>query len=123
MTPLDTVRFALRALRDNKMRSMLTMVGIVIGVSAVVTAVSVGQGASSGVTNSIGQLGNNLLTIIPGSPRFGPGQASAGAAQQSLKPADAAAILERCTGSVLAVWIGHALLNAAMFVLLFCGYE
>jgi putative ABC transport system permease protein len=103
MTPLDTMRFALRALRDNKMRSTLTMVGIVIGVSAVVTAVSVGQGASSGVTNSIGQLGNNLLTIIPGSPRFGPGQAGSGAASQSLKPGDADAILERCGASVLAV--------------------
>ena len=103
MTPLDTMRFALRALRDNKMRSTLTMVGIVIGVSAVVTAVSVGQGASSGVTNSIGQLGNNLLTIIPGSPRFGPGQAGSGAASQTLKPADAAAILDRCSASVLAV--------------------
>ena len=103
MTPLDTMRFALRALRDNKMRSTLTMVGIVIGVSAVVTAVSVGQGASSGVTNSIGQLGNNLLTIIPGSPRFGPGQANQGAASQSLKPGDATAILERCTNSVQAV--------------------
>ncbi len=103
MTPLDTLRFSLRALRDNKMRSSLTMLGVVIGVAAVVTAVSVGQGASAGVTNSIGQLGNNLLTIIPGSPRVGPGQPGQGAMPQTLKPADADAILARCVRSVFAV--------------------
>lgn len=100
MTPLDTLRFALRALRDNKMRSALTMLGVVIGVSAVVTAVAVGDGASKGVTNSIGQLGNNLLTIIPGSPKVAPGTPGLGGAIQTLKPADAEAILERCKGSV-----------------------
>lgn len=103
MTPIDTFRFALRALRDNKMRSALTMLGVVIGVSAVVTAVSVGQGASTNVTNSIGQLGNNLLTIIPGSPRVNPGQPGLGPGVQTLKPGDAVAIKERCSGSVLEV--------------------
>ena len=85
------------------MRSALTMLGVVIGVSAVVTAVSVGQGASTNVTNSIGQLGNNLLTIIPGSPRVNPGQPGLGAGVQTLKPADAVAIKERCSSSVLEV--------------------
>jgi putative ABC transport system permease protein len=82
------------------MRSALTMLGVVIGVSAVVTAVSVGQGASTNVTNSIGQLGNNLLTIIPGSPRVNPGQPGLGPGVQTLKPADAVAIKERCANSV-----------------------
>ncbi len=85
------------------MRSALTMLGVVIGVSAVVTAVSVGQGASTNVTNSIGQLGNNLLTIIPGSPRVNPGQPGLGPGVQTLKPGDAVAIKERCSGSVLEV--------------------
>lgn len=103
MTPLDTVRFSLRALKDNKMRSALTMLGVVIGVSAVVTAVSVGQGASTNVTNSIGQLGNNLLTIIPGSPKVNPGQPGLAAGVQTLKPSDATAIMERCKNSVSGV--------------------
>ncbi len=103
MTPLDTFKFSMRALRDNKMRSALTMLGVVIGVSAVVTAVSVGQGASTNVTNSIGQLGNNLLTIIPGSPKVNPGQPGLGPGVQSLRPADATAILERCKNSVSGV--------------------
>ncbi len=103
MTPLDTLRFALRALRDNKMRSALTMLGVVIGVSAVVTAVAVGEGASTGVTNSIGQLGNNLLTIIPGSPKVQPGQPGLSGAIQTLKPADAEAIATRCSNTVLNV--------------------
>lgn len=103
MTPLDTLRFSLRALRDNKMRSALTMLGVIIGVSAVVTAVSVGQGASEGVTNSIGQLGNNLLTIIPGSHNVNPGQPGLGASPQTLKPSDAEAIQKRCGNSVLYV--------------------
>jgi putative ABC transport system permease protein len=103
MKPLDTFRFSIRALRDNKMRSALTMLGVVIGVSAVVTAVAVGQGASTGVTNSIGQLGNNLLTIIPGSPKVQPGTPGLGSNIQTLKPADADAIIERCSNTVLHV--------------------
>ena len=103
MSPLDTFRFSLRALGDNKMRASLTMLGIIIGVAAVVVAVSVGQGASAGITNSIGQLGSNLLTIIPGSSRAGPGQAGTGGIPQTLTPADADAILVRCAATVTAV--------------------
>ncbi len=103
MTPLDTLRFALRALRDNKMRSALTMLGIIIGVSAVEIAVSVGQGASTNVTRSIGSMGNNLLMIVAGSPRMGPGGPSGGSAPQTLKPADAVAIQQRCAHTVLMV--------------------
>lgn len=101
MTPFDTFRFAWRALRDNRLRSALTILGVVIGVSAVVTAVAVGQGAATSVTNSVGQLGNNLLTIIPGNPNIGPGGLGGGTAPQTLKPADARAILERCAATVL----------------------
>jgi putative ABC transport system permease protein len=100
MTPLDTLRFALRALRDNKMRSALTMLGVVIGVSAVVTAVAVGQGASASVTNSVGQLGNNLLTVISGNSRVAFGPPGTGGNPQSLKPADADAIQTRCAATV-----------------------
>ena len=103
MSPLDTFRFSLRALGDNKMRASLTMLGIIIGVAAVVIAVSVGQGASANITNSIGQLGSNLLTVLPGNSRVGPGQAGTGGIPQTLVPADADAILVRCAATVTAV--------------------
>ncbi len=98
MTPLDTFRFAWRALRDNRMRSGLTMLGVIIGVAAVVAAVAVGQGAAASVTNSVGQLGNNLLYIVPANPRLGPGEPSG--LTQTLKPSDAEAILARCANTV-----------------------
>ena len=61
-----TLRTALRALRRNKMRSALTMLGIIIGVAAVITMVSIGQGADAAVQKQIMSLGTNLLMIIPG---------------------------------------------------------
>jgi putative ABC transport system permease protein len=61
-----TMRTALRALRRNKLRSGLTMLGIIIGVAAVITMVSIGQGADAAVQQQIRSLGNNMLMIIPG---------------------------------------------------------
>jgi putative ABC transport system permease protein len=61
-----TVITALRALGRNKMRSALTILGIVIGVAAVITMVALGQGASLAVQEQIRGLGNNLLMVIPG---------------------------------------------------------
>jgi putative ABC transport system permease protein len=98
MTPLDTFRFATRALRDNMMRSLLTMLGVIIGVTAVVSAIAVGQGGSASILNSVGQLGDNLLYIVPANPRLGPGQPEG--LTQSLKPEDAQAILDHCSGTV-----------------------
>jgi putative ABC transport system permease protein len=104
MTPLDTFRFATRALKDNLMRSLLTMLGIIIGVAAVISAVAVGQGGARNITASVGQLGNNLLYIIPSNPKMGPGQPVG--LSQNLKPADAQAILERCKNTVSRVSSG-----------------
>jgi putative ABC transport system permease protein len=75
MQTLDNVRFALRALRDNRMRTVLTALGVVIGVAAVVAAIGIGQSAFGVVLESVGGLGSNLLYVIPGNPqtRFGPG--------------------------------------------------
>ena len=61
-----TLRAALRALRRNKMRSALTMLGIVIGVAAVIATVSIGQGADAAVQEQIRSLGTNLLMVVPG---------------------------------------------------------
>jgi putative ABC transport system permease protein len=101
MMPLSTLFFALRALRDNRMRSALTALGIIIGVGAVVAAVSVGQGAGATITDQIGQLGNNLLFIVPSNPKFQPGEVTG--VTQSLRIADAEAILERCKKTVAKV--------------------
>ena len=61
-----TLRAALRALRRNKLRSSLTMLGIIIGVAAVIAMVSVGQGANLAVQKQIDSLGTNLLMVVPG---------------------------------------------------------
>jgi putative ABC transport system permease protein len=62
----ESIRIALRGLSANKMRSLLTMLGIIIGVAAVITLVSVGEGVQSFVTTSLQGLGSNLLFVIPG---------------------------------------------------------
>jgi putative ABC transport system permease protein len=73
----ESMRIAWRGLANNKMRTGLTMLGIIIGVAAVIAMVSMGQGASSSVAKSINSLGTNLLTINPGNSRLRmPGQGS-----------------------------------------------
>ncbi|MDD5308847.1 MAG: ABC transporter permease [Deltaproteobacteria bacterium] len=75
----NTFLMSLRAIRRNAMRSVLTILGIVIGVAAVVALVTIGEGATQQVTNQIGALGQNLLTIQPGGghrPGGTPGAAS-----------------------------------------------
>jgi len=66
MSIIDTIRSAFAALTANKLRSSLTMLGIIIGVSAVITLMAVGQGSQKGVTERIRGLGSNLLFIRPG---------------------------------------------------------
>jgi putative ABC transport system permease protein len=69
---IDAVPIALRALAANKMRSALTMLGIIIGVGAVITLMAAGQGAQKGITSRIAGLGSNLLFITPGKPTDNP---------------------------------------------------
>jgi len=69
---LNTLMLALRSIRRNLMRSFLTILGIVIGVSAVITMVTLGNGATLAVQNQISGLGTNLLQVRPGQ-RMGPG--------------------------------------------------
>src|SRR5262245_20202344 len=68
---LQTVPSAFAALRANKGRSILTTLGIIIGVAAVIAIVALGQGASASVSDQLQGLGTNLLTIMPGSTRTG----------------------------------------------------
>ena len=69
MSLLETLRGALRGLGNNKMRTALTMLGMIIGVGVVIIVVSIGQGASKQVTDAVNSLGTNLLTVMPGAAR------------------------------------------------------
>ena len=92
---LNTLVLAMKEMRRNVMRSFLTILGIVIGVSAVITMVSLGNGAAKSVSDQIASLGSNLLIVMPGQ-RMGAGRA--GAAAPSFKIADVNAIQAQLTG-------------------------
>ncbi|HET8676646.1 MAG TPA: ABC transporter permease [Blastocatellia bacterium] len=71
MNLVATFKLALRALARNKMRSVLTMLGIIIGVGAVIAMVGIGQGASASIQSQISQLGDNMLYVSAGSSNTG----------------------------------------------------
>ena len=72
----NTLLLAMRAIRRNVMRSFLTVLGIVIGVAAVITMVTLGNGATKSVSDQISSMGSNMLIVTPGQ-RFGPGSEAA----------------------------------------------
>src|SRR6266542_961372 len=97
----QSVGSAVDALRGNKLRALLTMLGIIIGVGAVIVMVALGEGASRSVQARLAGLGTNMLTINPGSG-FGPGQVQGGAgSRQTLTEADAIAIQKQVPGIAL----------------------
>jgi putative ABC transport system permease protein len=73
----STVLMAFREIRRNTLRSVLTMLGIVIGVAAVIALVTLGRGASQKVTAEVANMGTNMLTIMPGAQRRGPSNVTA----------------------------------------------
>lgn len=87
----ESFQMALTSLYANKMRTLLTMLGIIIGVGAVIALVSVGMGVRSNVTSSIASLGSNMLIVSPGSSNRGGVRGAAGS-MQTLKYDDAKAI-------------------------------
>jgi putative ABC transport system permease protein len=91
MMPLQAVRIALRSLRVNKLRSALTMLGIIIGVGAVITMVAVGAGAQARVAEQIQSLGSNLIIVLSGSVTSGGLRMGTGS-QQTITEDDALAI-------------------------------
>ena len=93
----NTIWLALRSIRRNLLRSFLTVLGIVIGVSAVITMVTLGNGATRAVQDQISGLGTNLLQVRPGQ-RMGPGSSTA----PSFKDTDADVIAQQI-GGILAV--------------------
>ena len=92
---INALLLALREIRRNLMRSFLTVLGIVIGVAAVITMVTLGNGATRMVADQISSLGSNLLMMRPGQ-RLGPGRDSAGA--PNFKLADVDAIQQQING-------------------------
>ncbi|GAB6268792.1 MAG: ABC transporter permease [Smithella sp.] len=93
---LSTLRIALRALWVNKMRSALTMLGIIIGVSAVIIMLAVGTGISRKISGQISSIGSNLIIVVPGSSTQG-GIRMGGGSQSTLTKDDADAIARECS--------------------------
>ncbi len=93
MTLKATLRLALQALVRNKVRSLLTMLGIVIGVAAVIVTVAIGAGARMSVQSSISSLGSNLIVVQPGSVTQSGARGGFGTAS-TLTPADGLAIAQ-----------------------------
>jgi putative ABC transport system permease protein len=90
---LMTLRIALRALRRNKLRSFLTMLGIIIGVGAVIAMVAIGEGAKALVRAQIASLGTNVIVILPGSSVPGGVRTGVGGVR-TLVDTDAHAVME-----------------------------
>ncbi len=91
MRVLATIRLAIRALRRNKLRSILTMLGIIIGVGSVIAAVSITTGATKQVEDRVASLGQNVITVFSGSFTGGAMRGGWGSAP-TLKPEDSDAI-------------------------------
>src|SRR3954469_21296425 len=88
MSPRTLLRMSLKSITRNMMRTMLTMLGIVIGVGAVIVMVAVGNGAQSQIESQISSLGTNLIIVMPGSSQQGGVSQGAGTFNR-LTPADA----------------------------------
>jgi putative ABC transport system permease protein len=97
---VESFRIALRALFANKARSFLTMLGVIIGVSAVILLVSIGSGVQASITGQIEGLGSNLLFVIPGKMEQGggPGVGGAGGLTKSFTLQDAQLLNSRLQG-------------------------
>lgn len=96
MNAVMTMRVSFRALYRNKMRSLLTALGIIIGIAAVIAVRAVGQGVTVMTKQQIGSMGSNLVMVFPGSQRAGGFRGGAGT-QQNLTTDDGEAIARECT--------------------------
>ena len=107
MKPLSSLKVALRALQINKMRSFLTMLGIIIGVGAVIVMVAIGSGAREMIAQQIASMGSNLIMVVPGATTAG-GARMGGGSVSTLTSDDAKAIKEECPAvkTVAPIWGG-----------------
>jgi putative ABC transport system permease protein len=98
---VSTLQLAFRALARNKMRSTLTMLGIIIGIGAVIAMIGIGQGADQAVQQQIATLGSNMLFISSGSSTFGGLRIGSGSTK-TLVEEDIAAVVKECPAVVAA---------------------
>lgn len=92
----NLLKVAVKALNNNKMRCFLTMLGVIIGVGAVITMLAIGQGAKSSIKENISQMGSNMIMIFPGGEQRG-GVRQSSDEMQTLKPADYEAVANQAT--------------------------
>jgi putative ABC transport system permease protein len=96
MVFIDLIKETLWSLTNNKARSSLTILGIIIGIASVITMVAIGQGAQNSIAARIESIGSNLILVMPGAQRIG-GINQGGGSSQSLTLEDAAAIKSQLT--------------------------
>ena len=94
----NLLKIALKALNNNKMRCLLTMLGVIIGVGAVIAMLAIGQGSKDSIKAQISEMGSNMIMIMPGAENHG-GVRQSASDMQTLKPADYEA-LERETEGI-----------------------
>lgn len=90
----NLLKIALRALNGNKFRGFLTMLGIIIGVAAVITMLAIGQGSKASIQSQISTMGSNMINIRPGTGQFG-GVRQSASSMQTLKLEDYEAIVSQ----------------------------
>lgn len=92
----NLLKIALKALNNNKMRCFLTMLGVIIGVGAVITMLAIGQGSKNSIKAQISEMGSNMIMIFPGGERRG-GVRQSSEDMQTLKPSDYEALVKEAT--------------------------
>jgi putative ABC transport system permease protein len=102
MNAFESIRVALRALGSNKLRGILTMLGVIIGVAAVIALMSLGRGAQAQITEQVQSLGTNLVFVTPGAQRQQGNVRGAQGANQTLTQDDAKAIGDEFGGRLVA---------------------
>lgn len=95
MSPITLIKIALRALLRNRMRTFLSVLGIVIGVAAVITMVAMGEGSKKSIRDQMTSMGTNAITIMPNSSRRGPVQLDASGSTETLEEADIFALRKK----------------------------
>ncbi len=107
------VRIALQALRRNVMRTLLTMLGVIIGVAAVIDMMEINRGASAAIQLTVANMGANTLMISPGAPKGGSVRYNTRA--DSLTPYDAEAMVRECPSLIAAAPIVNAWGHAVVY--------
>jgi putative ABC transport system permease protein len=96
MNITNLFRISLKALSSNKFRSLLTMLGIIIGVAAVIAMLAIGQGSKKSIQDEISKMGSNMLMVQPGADMFQGGARMAPSATQTMVLGDYEAIRKEC---------------------------